>query len=118
MHSEGNWPSNFVATEPSQALPALQFEHCLQAVDGFGISFYGWPLDNLWSVVLDGDNHLRPISFEHKGNLPPPLQVALNAHVGKGNPRALEAEYLYLFALESLENLTDTPAFNDPVALR
>ncbi len=114
---EGSWPSNFAPTEPSQPLPAPKFAECTQALDGFGISFYGWPLDNLWAVVMDGGGHLRPIPFAAKGRLPDALQVQLSAHAMKGHPRALEAEHLYLFALEVLENLADMPGFNDPVAL-
>jgi hypothetical protein len=118
MPAEESWPSNFAPAEASQEVPSRQLGAWIQALDLFGVSFYGWPLDNLWAVVEDGDGHLRPLPFGEKGRLPESVQLQLNASVTTRHPRALEAEHLFLFALEALENLADTPGFNDPVSLR
>ncbi|MCZ7649207.1 MAG: hypothetical protein M5U26_28790 [Planctomycetota bacterium] len=117
MSETVNWPTNFAPTGAHDDLPPHALEHCLQALDLFGISYFGWPLDNLWGVVMDGDGRLRTLPYRDKGRLPDLLQVQLSAQTQLALPRALDVERVFLFALESLEHLADTPGFNDPVSL-
>ncbi|MBI2920443.1 MAG: hypothetical protein HYY18_05105 [Planctomycetes bacterium] len=110
-------PGNFTPSEPPQPLPPPELEHALQALDLFGVSFFGWPPENLRAVVLDAQGDLRLLRWSEKNRLPPTLQLDLNARSLAEIPRAFECSQVFLFAFEHLENLGDTPGFNDPVAL-
>lgn len=110
-------PGNFTPSEPPQPLSPPELEHGLQVLDTFGVSWFGWPLENLRAVALDAQGDLRLVRWSEKNRLPGPLQLDLNARALAGPPRALECSRIFLFAFEHLENLGDTPGFNDPVAL-
>lgn len=112
------WPSNFAASEPHRPLPAADPQSFVQVFDAFGITWYGWPLDNRWAVVMDGECHLRAVPLSERQLLPGSLQLDLNASAVAGLPRALDCERLFLFAVEYAEELADVPGVNDPVALR